>query len=137
MELLAREGICTDEFRVLLDDDANYHPAWSKSDAAWSAITLYERSGKLPEARAILRQEFHHTLADKPHGFLEQAADIVEETRRLGGVEDELTAMEKQLAEAQTRAPEPLIAESLDDVPVHITVMSAETKGRLVMTRQF
>jgi hypothetical protein len=128
MELLAREDICTDEFLLLLENDANYHPAWSKSDAAWSAMALYERGGRLVEARTILQQEFHHTLADRPHGFLEQTADILDKTRRLGADKDELAAMERRLSEVQTQVPDMLISESLHDVPVRITVIGGDER---------
>jgi hypothetical protein len=128
MELLARDGICTDEFLLLLTDDAKYHPVWSTSDAAWSAVALCERTGRLLEARAILQREFHRTLADKPHGFLEQTADILDKTRRLVADRDELAAMERRLAEVQIQVPDTLISESLHDVPVRITVVGGDER---------
>jgi hypothetical protein len=128
MEKLAREGVCTDEFLTLLEEPDHYHPAWSTSDAAWSAAGLYERSGKLVEARQILAGEFHHTLADKPHGFLDQGDDILTKLRELGASETELSTLEMRLADLQGQSAAKLIAEDLSSIPVRITVVGGDER---------
>ena len=128
MEQLAREGVCTDEFLTLLEDDVHYHPAWTKSDAASSAVWLYERNGRLVEAKLILEREFHHTLSDKQHGFLEQADDILAKSRELGADETEMSALETRLVNARRQSAVTLISEDLNAIPVWITVVGGDER---------
>ncbi len=128
MEQLAREGICSTDFLKLLDDDRQYHPAWSKSDAAWSAIALNERAGKLVEARMTLEGEFHHTLSDRPYGFLDLAEEIREKIRELGAGRDELAGFERRLNDVRGEAGITIIAEDVDETPVRVTVVGGDER---------
>ena len=126
MTKLAREGVCTDDFLTLLEDQDHYHPAWSTSDAAWTAARLYERGGKLIEARQKLASEFHHTLFDKRHDYLNQANEVLTKLRELGASESELSTLEVRLPRLQGQSADNLVAEDLKAIPVRITVVGAD-----------
>lgn len=128
MEQLARSGFCTDEFLTLLRDDGSFHPAWSKSDAAWSAAGLCERKGKLTEARQMLESEFHHILSDRPHGFLEQADDILAKLGELGADANELSALKKRLKEVQDHSAVPVVSLDMNAIPIRVTVVGGDER---------
>jgi hypothetical protein len=122
MEQLARDRIQPDRFLAILLQPGRFHPAWSPSDAAWSAVGVHELFGKDVDARSLLEQEFHRALAEEQYGFLELAEDILDRMRKLGADESGLIALEKRLA-AKMRVRLDLAPTRRNEKPVRITVV--------------
>jgi len=127
MEILARNGRCSQEFVDLLSDSENFDPAWSASDAVWAAAAMREILGEYREAATGLRHEFFARIASAEPGAYTEAENILERIRSYGPPDEELGEMEHRLkavlaTEREVMAPVPA------NVPVCITVVGGDEK---------
>jgi hypothetical protein len=94
LEVLAHSGIDPSRLLDLLDDPREWSPAWTAQEAEEVKFRLYERAGRLDEARSILISLANQAISDDD----EMAGDFVEMLRNLGAQPDDLRVLEARLA---------------------------------------
>ena len=128
MERLAKEDICIAELLDLLERDENYHPAWSKSDADRLAAGLFERTGKLAQARYLLEQDCYRILADKPWDFTDQIEDLLVKISELGASTEEIQPLREHLAAIDTTSLAPVAEENVLGIHVRVVVVGGDER---------
>ncbi len=127
MEILARNGTCSQEFVDLLSDSDNFDPAWSSSDAIWAAAAVQETLGECREAAHSLRKEFYARIASAEPGASAEAENILECIRSYGLPDEELGDMEHRLGAVLAIEREAVVPAPAS-IPVCVTVVGGDEK---------
>lgn len=97
LEELAHEGGHEQQFLALLEDPRKWEPAWSLGDVRTARALLCESTGRLADARALLRQLAHAALTEDK---LTLAEDLRDRMLQLGEAPEDLADIDQRIAAA-------------------------------------
>jgi hypothetical protein len=124
MELHAQSASCSREYIALLQDFSSYDPAWTETDATWSAVRVLESLGEYQQASQLLIAEFHRILASNAYGANEEGREILTRIKSYALTSIDFDTLEGRLEAVTPRA---VGSESpAQDAPLCITVVGGD-----------
>lgn len=124
MELLAQTATCAHLFIEVLNQAESYDPAWSDSEAAWSAIRVLEGIGEYQQASELLIREFHRVFTSEEYDVADEAAEIIAHIKGYGLNTIDLGALEGRLAAITPQVLQ--VAPVQQNTPLCITIVGGD-----------
>ena len=138
LEELARQGVGAAAFLDLLSRPENVDPAWSREDAAWAQIGIFEAQERYDEAVQALRERLAGVLVEPGWGGQEEARAIVARARSYGlgrewtrDLEDRLQAWEREFGEDE----EPPLPATHAHQPYRILIVGGDERQQELKSR--